>query len=266
MTIGGRCHHRGDCGHCIRALRSRSRGHRSWPRRVSRSWSECDLTQLGGAADNRREQTRCRSRLPGQYLFGGVALALFHRQPRFSPNTYFLWLFGAVNLLNGSGYPLYSAILGSGDWAVVVQRTASPRAGLAGWTGRDGAMPRMSVPSCSRPTELARAVENDLVSSSRDSWSRLPGVCRRQHVAGRRVGFQSDRPKSHPVVRREQRIRRDGRTHRHSDAWSRIAWVGVRQEQARFHSSRVGRRRARRGDSVHRRSSDAVYRSRVDES
>lgn len=33
---------------------------------------------------------------------------------------YFLWLFGSLNLFNATGYFLYSGILGSGDWAVVI--------------------------------------------------------------------------------------------------------------------------------------------------
>ena len=54
-------------------------------------------------------------------LIGGLSLALFHWQGRFSPRAYFFWLFGSLNLLNGSGYPLYSAVLGSGDWEVVAR-------------------------------------------------------------------------------------------------------------------------------------------------
>src|SRR6266851_1135775 len=54
-------------------------------------------------------------------VVGAAALALFHRATRFSATAYFLWLFGSVNLMNGSGYPLYSAILGYGDWEVAVR-------------------------------------------------------------------------------------------------------------------------------------------------
>jgi len=54
-------------------------------------------------------------------LAGFAALSLFRRLRRFSPSAYFIWLFGSLNLLNGSGYPLYSAILGSGDWEVVIR-------------------------------------------------------------------------------------------------------------------------------------------------
>src|SRR6267142_5792773 len=54
-------------------------------------------------------------------LAGSMALGLFHRLNRFSPGAYFFWLFGSLNLLNGSGYPLYSAVLGSGDWEIVVR-------------------------------------------------------------------------------------------------------------------------------------------------
>src|SRR5262245_34981924 len=54
-------------------------------------------------------------------LAGSAALVLFHRRRRVSPAAFFLWLLGSINLLNGSGYPLYSAVLGSGDWEVVVR-------------------------------------------------------------------------------------------------------------------------------------------------
>lgn len=54
-------------------------------------------------------------------LAGLVAMIAFRRLSRFSPSAYFLWLFGALNLMNGSGYPLYSAVLGSADWEVVVR-------------------------------------------------------------------------------------------------------------------------------------------------
>jgi hypothetical protein len=51
---------------------------------------------------------------------GVVALALFHRTARVSAAGYFLWLFAALNLMNGTGYLIFSAVLGGGDWAVVV--------------------------------------------------------------------------------------------------------------------------------------------------
>ena len=95
-------------------------------------------------------------------VVGGCALMFFRRRDRFSPGAYFLWLFGAVNLLNGAGYPLYSAALGSGDWEVVV-RGFEPaivwRVGL----GLVGATAYVGVVWLSA-TELKRAVERDLVS------------------------------------------------------------------------------------------------------
>jgi hypothetical protein len=54
-------------------------------------------------------------------VVGLAALALFRRKRGLTPLSFFLWLLGATDLLNGTGYPLYSAILGSGDWAVVVR-------------------------------------------------------------------------------------------------------------------------------------------------
>jgi hypothetical protein len=52
---------------------------------------------------------------------GLVATGVFRRASRFSNATYFCWLFGSLNLLDGCGYPLYSAVLGSGDWEAVVR-------------------------------------------------------------------------------------------------------------------------------------------------
>jgi hypothetical protein len=54
-------------------------------------------------------------------LVGAADLGVFQRLPPFSPAAYFLWLFGSVNVLNGCGYPLFSAVLDSGDWSVVIQ-------------------------------------------------------------------------------------------------------------------------------------------------
>jgi len=34
---------------------------------------------------------------------------------------YFFWLFGAVNLLDGSGYFVFSGVIGVGDWAAVIR-------------------------------------------------------------------------------------------------------------------------------------------------
>ena len=95
-------------------------------------------------------------------LIGSVALGLFHRLSRFSPSAYFFWLFGSLNLLNGSGYPLYSAVLGSGDWEVVVRglqpawmvRTGLGLVGAAAYTGAV----MLSI------KELTRSVRRDLVS------------------------------------------------------------------------------------------------------
>lgn len=41
------------------------------------------------------------------------------------PWRYFAWLFGTVNLFNGTAYFVYSAILGSGDVAVVLNSTTA---------------------------------------------------------------------------------------------------------------------------------------------
>jgi hypothetical protein len=93
---------------------------------------------------------------------GGAALVFFHRRERFSPGAYFLWLFGSLNLLNGCGYPLYSAVLGSGDWEVVVRGFDPVWAwrvglGLAGAAAYAGAVLLAAV-------ELARPVKRDVLA------------------------------------------------------------------------------------------------------
>jgi len=82
-----------------------------------------------------------------------------------------------VNLLNGSGYLLYSAILGSGDWAVVVsglQPELTWRIGL----GMIGAAAYVGAVVLSAG-ELARVVENDSVSSAE-----IPGLVLLAYVVG----------------------------------------------------------------------------------
>ncbi|HEY1937612.1 MAG TPA: hypothetical protein VGJ33_06740 [Candidatus Angelobacter sp.] len=66
-------------------------------------------------------------------VFAGVAsLLLAARQQRFSPWSYFVWLFGFINLMNGTGYLMASALLGSGDWYVVIAGLNPPLAWRAG--------------------------------------------------------------------------------------------------------------------------------------
>jgi len=110
-------------------------------------------------------------------IAGCIAMALFQRRRRFSAGAYFLWLFGAVNLLNGCGYPLYSAILDSGDWAVVV-RGLEPALGWRVGLGLTGAGAYASAVWMSA-AELAQAVEGDLVSSLE-----IPGLVILAYVVG----------------------------------------------------------------------------------
>lgn len=53
-------------------------------------------------------------------LVGLLAMALFRSRKSFGASRYFLWLFATVNLLNGTGYLLFSGVLDFGDWAVVI--------------------------------------------------------------------------------------------------------------------------------------------------
>ena len=52
-------------------------------------------------------------------VVGALSLLALRRATKFTASACFLWLFGAFNLFN-CGYLLYSALSGSGDWAVVI--------------------------------------------------------------------------------------------------------------------------------------------------
>ncbi len=108
---------------------------------------------------------------------GVQALSLSSVALQTTPTTYFLWLFGAVNLLNGCGYPLYSAILGSGDWEVVV-RGLEPALGWRIGLGLTGAAAYASTVWMSA-TELALLVESALMSSIE-----IPGLVFLAYVVG----------------------------------------------------------------------------------
>jgi hypothetical protein len=66
--------------------------------------------------------------LAGPLVNLALALAmLLALAPKAPPAwRYFAWLFGTVNLFNGTAYLLYSAILGTGDWATVFDAVAAP--------------------------------------------------------------------------------------------------------------------------------------------
>jgi hypothetical protein len=50
---------------------------------------------------------------------------VLHRTRQLTPLAYFLWTFGAYDLLN-SGYPVTSAVLNGGDWANVIAGLSPP--------------------------------------------------------------------------------------------------------------------------------------------
>lgn len=52
-------------------------------------------------------------------VLGMVAMAWFRRLTTFGPGAFLLWLFATINLLNGTGYAVYSGVLDFGDLAVV---------------------------------------------------------------------------------------------------------------------------------------------------
>jgi len=60
-------------------------------------------------------------------VVGSLMLWLFATRRQFTPGSYFLWIFGAVNLMN-VGYLAYSGVLRSGDWFGVIADLPMQRA------------------------------------------------------------------------------------------------------------------------------------------
>lgn len=58
-------------------------------------------------------------------IAGAIALWLFSRRPRLTPATFFVWLFGTVNLMN-IGYLAYSGVFAIGDWSSVIRGLPDP--------------------------------------------------------------------------------------------------------------------------------------------
>lgn len=55
-------------------------------------------------------------------LIAGTVALLIARSPKYGANVrYFFWLLGALNLLPGAGYFLFSGISGFGDWNEVIR-------------------------------------------------------------------------------------------------------------------------------------------------
>ena len=88
------------------------------PRTLTTAYFEGDSSQLGQAAPRLISAAGTLVNIAA----GGIFLILYRRL-RQAPGTlrYFLWLSFTVNLLVGTGYPLFSGALGVGDWVRVVE-------------------------------------------------------------------------------------------------------------------------------------------------
>lgn len=53
-------------------------------------------------------------------LAGGMAWVMLRREARLTTRRYFLWLFMTLNLLQATGYWLFSGVANVGDWAQLV--------------------------------------------------------------------------------------------------------------------------------------------------
>lgn len=71
-------------------------------------------------------QTSAQSRLVAaagsiaNVVVGAILLVLAGRRGRLDTTGYFLWLLATLNLMNGTGYLLFSGLTETGDWMVVV--------------------------------------------------------------------------------------------------------------------------------------------------
>ena len=88
------------------------------PRELSSMDFDCDPHGLGAAA----EKMVAAGGTIANLMFGLGALALYRRTPATSSplGRFSVWLFAAVNLMQGTGYFLFSGVGGIGDWAVVI--------------------------------------------------------------------------------------------------------------------------------------------------
>lgn len=88
------------------------------PGTLTTAYFEGDSSRLGQAAPRVISAAGTLVNLAA----GGIFL-LLHRRLRQAPGAlrYFLWLSFTVNLLVGTGYPLFSGALGVGDWMRVVE-------------------------------------------------------------------------------------------------------------------------------------------------
>ncbi len=55
----------------------------------------------------------------GNILFGVPALLAFRKSKAFTPGSYFLWLFAALNLLVVTGYLIQSCLINHSDWSAL---------------------------------------------------------------------------------------------------------------------------------------------------
>jgi hypothetical protein len=97
-------------------------------------------------------------------IAGAVALSCADRTKSFNSRRYFLWLFGFLNLMNGTGYLMASALLGGGDWAVVIAGLNPPLA----WRAAMGLVGALSYATIVRwsASVMARMVIQGAVNRS----------------------------------------------------------------------------------------------------
>lgn len=108
---------------------------------------------------------------------GVLALAALRRGWRFGIAAYFLWLFGFVNLMNGTGYLMASAATGSGDWAVVI----SGREPVIAWRM---AMGIAGIASFAASVRWARALFGAWVAAGEIAPADIPRLTIVPYLAG----------------------------------------------------------------------------------
>ncbi len=110
-------------------------------------------------------------------VVGALALMLARRGQTWTPARYFLLLLGAVDLFNGTGYLLFSAVLGLGDWAVVISGLAPAAAWRAG-------MALVGAAAYWESILLVAGIAARLVASGRVFHRDVPRLFVKPYVAG----------------------------------------------------------------------------------
>ena len=96
------------------------------PKVLTTAYFDGEMSQVGDVARRLIAAAGTLVNLAAGILFLAAARRSGRTRPHFG---YFLWFSGAVNVLVATGYPLFSGVLGRGDWVTVTHGWGTPAAG-----------------------------------------------------------------------------------------------------------------------------------------